>query len=255
MWMLLACSTYPSSIPDQAGDFDAEMLGDLWAASSPATFTTLYAGLARGTFADDVTPCPLQTKNDAGLLLAGDGCTDRWGTTWSGSMTVLERDGFAQFDRFGPAYDDWRGTQDWTADGKLYWTIDGTSAHIDMEVELLFDGTVLWVDGAGQFDSASELSNRQGTVGVEAWGTAQVEHGPLIIAGANGCEVPSDGSITYQAVDALRLELPLSDECVPDSPGAPPPEICLEFGDVGALCSHDGATPTVPPSVDDPTGG
>ncbi|MCP4809421.1 MAG: hypothetical protein GY913_18580 [Proteobacteria bacterium] len=254
MWLLIGCTPYPDSIPTDPGTFAQEDLAAIWRAAAPGTLSALYSGLARGTFADETTPCPVQSKNDAGLFYEGNGCTDRWGTTWNGSMTVLERDGFADLDAFGPSFDDWRGSQDWTADGRIYWTTDGSAAEVELEVLLAFDGLEHWIDGTGRVSAGSELANRTGLIGVEGWGTATIEHESVTLAGANGCVVPSDGSVELVGASTVVVELPAAADCKAPDPFTAAPDVCLSFGDAGELCDFS-QVPEIPQSVDDPTGG
>ena len=252
------------SIPAEAGTFDEASLADAYLAGSPDTFAGVYL-LARKVFGDDDTPCPVVSSDEAGDYIEGDGCTDRWGATWHGSMNRLDREGVAEFEDFGPAFDDWRGAADYRLDGTVYWTYpdtaDTTDVEVDSEVVLTWlapgEPTLVFVGGTGRYKASGPLvRSRAGSIGVEDWGTAQVDHGEILTAGAMGCDQAIEGLVSFQGANDAEVELPLGDLCAanPGEPGTPPDCAVWTIGsETGELCLGTRLV-LVPTDADPPSG-
>ncbi len=245
--LLSACNHMHPSIPKEAGTLSAESLADVYLAASPDTFVGLYA-LSRNAFGDDDTPCPIVTSDEVGDYLVAQGCTDRWGTTWHGTMNRLDHEGIAEYSDFGPEFDDWRGAAHYLVDGKVEWSYPDTSNTSDVRVDT--DVVVTWKDagedvlvyvgGTGRHKSAGPLlRERDGDIGVADWGTAEVSHGEIFTAGTKGCNQAIEGLVEVFAANDAEIQLPNGDGCASSPGDEPSPTDCATWAigqEDGELC-------------------
>jgi len=247
IWSVLACNTMHPDIPQDAGTLNEESLPDVYLAASPDTFVGIYT-LARKVFGDDLTPCPTANEDEAGVYYEGQGCTDKWGATWHGSMNRLDREGIAEFNDFGPEFDDWRGASNYRLDGTVEWTYpdlqDTNDVKIVTDIVLTWedDGTLVYVGGTGRaLASGPILRDRSGAIGVGDWGTAEVEHTELFTAGARGCNQAVDGLVNLHAANKGSVDLP-KETCALDTTTGGKPADCALWtigDDEGELCIGD----------------
>lgn len=258
----MACSTMHPSIPTEAGTLDADNIADVYFAASPDNFVGLYT-LARNTFGDDDTPCPIVNSDENGDFLSGDGCTDRWGTTWHGTLNRLDREGIGEFVEFGPEFDDWRGAANYRISGKVEWSYPDTSntsdVRIDADAVVTWedDDTLVYIGGSGRHKASGPLlRERAGAIGVGEWGTAEVAHGEIFTAGAKACNQAIEGVVELIAANDGEVQLPNGDECAlnPGESGVPPECATWSIGsESGELCLGERVL-LVPTDADAPAG-
>ena len=193
---LVACGGPPDGIPDSPGTIDEVILPELLTAASP-DLPYMLLQTARQVTSETYRECPqVDVSGTSTSVRTGpDGCVDSSNIVWNGSVSV-ERTTEGEETI---TYNHLRATDGlmygpWEADGTLIYTpfpAGGGSAEggtIVTRVELLSliePELQVWVDTKGSLTEWSGIpyvDKYTGTIGVGAWGTAEIDGSRVTIA-------------------------------------------------------------------------
>jgi hypothetical protein len=184
MVLTLACSRMPDSIPDEPGTIAPDTVPDLVTVSSPdAPWLVWLTALQLGQ--EDYRDCPRVSYLRGGAQIyadAGEECTDSAGVRWTGHVSYLRRsdqDFAIDAARFGAT----EITGAWQVDGSVVgqWTNSYLGLSLTTEMALTTatpDVFEMWIDTEGDYgfeDGAAFADTYSGTVGLQGWGTAEVD--------------------------------------------------------------------------------
>jgi hypothetical protein len=191
--LLFGCGGPPEGIPDSPGTITAAELPNLATIGSPDLPWLAWETMV--TFeTEEWRDCPQVFLRADGLNVTADGCVDSTGVTWYGTasytINAAEASAVVSMNDFGA--DD--GTGGWTMDGTVRIDEVSTGYLLTMTasvVSLAGDTSYLmWADtetALAEYDGVTYADRITGTVGLQGWGTSDVEGLTLPIALAGGC--------------------------------------------------------------------
>lgn len=203
------CSGIPSSIPRTPGTIDELVLPDLLSAATPDLPYLLLASVQQ-LAVEDFRECP-SIETFGGISVRAATCTDSAHIDWDGSALYTESDTLRSF-----TFNDLKASGfagGWSANGSIEiapyaLNLGGYEMRTKLALNSL-DGSELqmWIDTTGAVtyhqdsnrDDDAELSGYYvdtytGTIGLEAWGLAEVEALRLPFAQSIGCGYGSAGA-------------------------------------------------------------
>lgn len=247
--LLGGCLSIPDSIPNQQGTVTpADVSGLLFVSSPDIPYLLWLTAIAMRQ--EDFRTCPTITATDTGYTLVGDGCTDSSNVTWSGRLTYSD-DGETEILTLKDLEVDGTGG-DWKATGSILITrTDSGSAYIfrnKLALTSMEEPTVdFWLDTRTTYTSAGSeytfADTNEGTIGMQAWGLAEMFDGRVSLTTINGCEFgqPGFGSVAIEGANRMDVRYHTRDS---------QEEVVTTFGpmavptDTGYTPIDTGTTPT-----------
>ncbi len=226
------------------GAMDEEVIPDLWAGVGPDNLTWLYF-TARTVWApnDAGEWCPEKQEggDDSSYVVIG-GCTDDWGNTWQGEMSVFTELSYADLQDFGVLYDpvtEVGVTHDWRYDGEVSWLVDANDGHVEVhldgDLDLHSSGGEHPTDIVGGLSADTSLTRQvdRMTIGtgeftLEGWGRVEFTIDQAQLDGISGCQNGADGVIEIVGENQAAIWLPEVSRCLEDEWACPD----LELGGV-----------------------
>lgn len=259
--LLSGCLSIPDSIPRQQGTVTAELVPDLMSISSP-DLPYLLITLARTMADQDYRTCPQIVVSDTTISATADGCDDSAQITWTGTMTYSDN-GDAEtvtFSKFGISHTegDWLVTGTLSDERTASFTAEivkarlAITSNVEPAKDYWLDTTTTYTSDGSDYWYADTFS---GTIGMEAWGLADISGAREYVPIVNNCYYGSAGAGSLAIEGANRADLRFHEDAayiIPSDPDTvsrrmpPPPTTDTGYSPIDTGTTDTGTTDTGP---------
>ena len=237
--LAIACTGRPAWIPAEPGEFTTETVPEFAFAAS-ADLPWLVYSTVRQAQVEDFRSCPVVTEEG---FSSTAGCSDSAGVAWKGSASVE-----VQYDTENIRVQNLRveGVDaGWEATGTLTSTVFMSSVGGRLSSNLQFTSLTVpekrfWIDTTTAYvyyeaDSLVVVDEHRGTVGIEGWGTAQIDGRRILQSQLYGCDF---GAHTFGSLVAIGANEVVLDYTSLGSVRLPA-DVDADTGDTGADTGAD----------------
>ena len=196
---LAGCTALPSEIPDSPGALTSDMASEVMSIASPDLPYLVWQTMLQ-VQTEDFRTCPEYQGDTSNFTLVGD-CSDSAGVSWEGTATDSNDSLTSSLSLKDFGVSGLGGG--WQASGQMVVeTARGSTSQFittQLKVVQLDDpAKVYWVDTTGSYTSDSDSGawysdEYDGTIGIEAWGTATVASRRTSLAFVNSCDYAAAG--------------------------------------------------------------